>query len=411
MADKPIDPTNADVAARRLSGLPEMVSSDGPPVVANSPTVANPTPTAEPLQTETVLNSAELSRYGYRTRLDEPVMGQSERSSGEVVSDNRPSGHEILPKDWIEAVPAILFGFYGLAFAFEAVSAMNRGDIGVAIADTAGCSFCAAVALAWWKRKDWLPQKLVATSVDVVTDARWLLSAMSVLLMASALAPFVEEHRWPYADWFKAAPSGFTQQQVNEKIAGAIAPIQAQLAAKQIALDEANRTIARLSTAPPKALSQSHTSVLTVAPTDQETELSIWRSVNAQMRELTDTINSGYVAISDWKSRTKQNKDSFISYLDTFRVNLSGALYALDSLRTQNIQYEGVATALDGNKRTNVFPLIDQFTQVIRNTPADVPPWSDSVIDPFLAKLKSGLDDLKSKRCFQATSLSDWAAG
>jgi hypothetical protein len=31
------------------------------------------------------------------------------------------------PKDWVEAVPAILFGIYGFAFGFEAVTAMNEG--------------------------------------------------------------------------------------------------------------------------------------------------------------------------------------------------------------------------------------------------------------------------------------------
>jgi hypothetical protein len=107
-------------------------------------------------------------------------------------------GHEPLPRSWIEAVPAILFGFYGLACAFEAVAAMNRGDFFIFSLNSGACALLAGISLAWWKRRDWLPQKLVSTATLIVTDARWILASISVLLIVSALAPFVEQRRWPY---------------------------------------------------------------------------------------------------------------------------------------------------------------------------------------------------------------------
>lgn len=121
---------------------------------------------------------------------------------GKTGSPSEPApvaGHDPLPRNWIEAFPIVLFGFYGLAFAFSAVDAMNRADIGLFVADTAGCFICAGVALAWWKRKDWLPQRLVTTATAIITDARWLIGALSVLLIISALSPYVEQRRWPFA--------------------------------------------------------------------------------------------------------------------------------------------------------------------------------------------------------------------
>jgi hypothetical protein len=181
--------------------------------------------------------------------LKDAVRGSEPSSEKTAMADpvsthDRPSGHEILPKNWIEAIPAILFGFYGLAFAFEAVSAMNRGDIDITIADTVGCAVCAGLALAWWKRKDWLPQKLVATSTAIVTDARWILGAMSVLLIASVLAPYIEQRRLPFAWQFGAATQTVIHDPPSaDDIANVTRPIQDQLNAvtqqRDAALSEA----------------------------------------------------------------------------------------------------------------------------------------------------------------------------
>ena len=104
-------------------------------------------------------------------------------------SDHSPpaAGHEALPKNWAEAIPTILFGFYGFAFAFEAVVAMNAKEGTLALLDSAACLICAGVALAWWKRRDWLPTRLRETMMIVATDARWIIGCAMVLLVASAV--------------------------------------------------------------------------------------------------------------------------------------------------------------------------------------------------------------------------------
>jgi hypothetical protein len=107
-----------------------------------------------------------------------------------------------IPKNWIEAVPAVLFGFYGFACAFEAVVAMNAGNGTLAFLDSAGCFILVSLAIIWWKHSDWLPPKLVSTALLFVTDARWLVGAVSLLLIVSALSPFIEQARWPFSHYF-----------------------------------------------------------------------------------------------------------------------------------------------------------------------------------------------------------------
>lgn len=235
--------------------------------------------------------------------------------------------------------------------------------------------------------KSWYPGPILATAIIVAAIATWALVGWQTWLWLRSSSPSV---------------SGFTQQQVDEKIAISTKPLQDKITALQQrnnTLEQQNNDLQqRINTLrqPPQQPSAPRPSTRNEAPTDQEAELSIWRSVNGQMLGLTRVIDLGYVALYEWNSRTKENKDVFLRYLGEFRSQLSGAIYALDSLRTQNSQYQDVASTLDGNSRPNVFPLIDQFTQVIQNNiPPDVPPWSDSIVKPFKDKLKSGLDDLK----------------
>jgi hypothetical protein len=103
-----------------------------------------------------------------------------------------------VPKTWVDAVPSVLFGFYGLGCALEAVSAMNHGNINLFVIDSIACIVLTAIAVVWWKHREWLPAKLVSTTTLVVTDARWLIGAASVLILASALSPYVEQRRWPF---------------------------------------------------------------------------------------------------------------------------------------------------------------------------------------------------------------------
>ena len=74
---------------------------------------------------------------------------------------------------------------------------MNAKDWTLAFLDTGACILCAGIAIAWWKRKDWLPQKLVASVTSVSLDARWLLGSLMVLLLATSAIPVVQRYGWP----------------------------------------------------------------------------------------------------------------------------------------------------------------------------------------------------------------------
>jgi hypothetical protein len=114
------------------------------------------------------------------------------------VPSTGPHMSDPVPKNWVDAVPAVLFGFYGLGFALEAVAAMNRGEINVFILDSIACVVLTAIAVMWVKYRKWLPAKLVSTTTLVVTDARWLVGAAAVLLIASALSPYAQQRHFPF---------------------------------------------------------------------------------------------------------------------------------------------------------------------------------------------------------------------
>jgi hypothetical protein len=146
-----------------------------------------------------------------------------------------------VPKNWKDAVPSVLFGFYGLGFALEAVAAMNRGDINLFIWDSIACTLLTPVAVIWWKYRDWLPIKFVSTANLVIADARWLIGAASVFLIASALAPYIGEQRWPFIREIVLHDAT-----TAEDIEKATAPIREQLNRKSIDLERAEREIGTL---------------------------------------------------------------------------------------------------------------------------------------------------------------------
>ena len=122
-----------------------------------------------------------------------------------------------VPNNFIDLVPAILFGIFAFAFGFEAVVAINVGQLLLCLGDIAACLVLAAAAVVWLKHKEWLPQKLVSTTISFVTDWRWLFAAFVVLLMASAISPYVEQQRWPFAPQF-ASLLGPTADEVAEAV-------------------------------------------------------------------------------------------------------------------------------------------------------------------------------------------------
>jgi hypothetical protein len=138
--------------------------------------------------------------------------------SGSEESQKAVSEGSFWPKTWREAVPLVVWGVLVFACGFELVSSTVHSELWPAIYSGIGLVVLLAMLIHG------------NTFVERLNDlgARWLVVAVIVLLLVSALSPYVEQRRWPFAWQFDGAPAppsqiGFTQEQVDQKIAAAIA--------------------------------------------------------------------------------------------------------------------------------------------------------------------------------------------
>jgi hypothetical protein len=177
--------------------LPLDVSAPGLPS-SGSPRRPPPPPTAE-----TVLSNEDLRAYGYRTFRAESVSSHSDHSPPETPT----------------AAARALIAWFAGALAFESVHAFASGSNAAAAGYLIGAI---VVAIIDYKLKSLLTgsPNLTKSLNRLASNARlWVAVAMLSLLIMS-LSPFVEQRRWPFSAWFQPSPivTGFTQQQVDEKI-------------------------------------------------------------------------------------------------------------------------------------------------------------------------------------------------
>ncbi len=150
------------------------------------------------------------------------------------------------PRTWREALPLLVWGVVIFASGFEGVASFLHGEWLQAFLGLGGMFGLTAMLIHWTRIR------------DNFSDVRWLMAAIMIALVVAALSPYVEQHRWPYSDWLKPASvvpqsPGITQQQVDQKVAAAIVPLQARLDDMMRQRDEAIRerdTAARRSPAP-----------------------------------------------------------------------------------------------------------------------------------------------------------------
>ena len=112
-------------------------------------------------------------------------------------SPSHGSSHETPPSSWPEAVISVAWVILDLGYGLEFCAASVRGEW-----ERAGVSFLAMVILTAGivhrkKLKAWMAR----------TSPNWVFAAFSVLLLAVALSPYVEQRRFPFAGWLTASHS------------------------------------------------------------------------------------------------------------------------------------------------------------------------------------------------------------
>jgi hypothetical protein len=156
-----------------------------------------------------------------------------------------------LPTTWREAVPYVVWVVLVLGFGLELVAAFVRGEWAHFGVSLAGLVALMTAALHWKQAISWA--KGLSPNLVVGT--------LAAVLCALALSPYVEQRRLPF-EWqlssLSSAPTpspGFTQEQVNEKIATAIANLNSQLTEtnrqKEVAIRDAEALRKQAQNAPP----------------------------------------------------------------------------------------------------------------------------------------------------------------
>jgi hypothetical protein len=136
-----------------------------------------------------------------------------------------------------------LIGWFAGGLAFQSVENLHSSYV-VSSLYGAGAVIVAIVDFKLPALLSKSPQ-LTKTLNQVSGDARWWVGVIFITLITLALSPYIEERRWPF-EWQFSAPApapapGFTQQQVDEKIANAVANLNSQLTEANRQRDAAQR--------------------------------------------------------------------------------------------------------------------------------------------------------------------------
>lgn len=238
----------------------------------------------------------------------------------------------------------------------------------------------------WIRTRTWLPAGVAASLSKAPLDARLWIAALLFLFLYGTAPEIYQRATAP-----AAPPAGFTQQQVDEKIAVVTAPIQSKL-------DAARQTITDLKNAPPRssiiihdpptaadiakatapiqaqlnAVTQQRDAAMSDAaalrhqleaaqrgsqntsvppsssakPEDVATQIEVWQTIDDKMNVLAETINQGHAVLDSWAARLKSDRASVIPAIEKFNKSLSAVKNALQTLRHSYPDYVDIADAL-----------------------------------------------------------------
>lgn len=131
---------------------------------------------------------------------------------------------------------------------------------------------------------------------------------------------------------------GFTQQQVDDKVATATKPLQDQIAALQ--RDNNSLRQARSLNGVPVQPSTS------LSAADIATKIGVWQSVNQRMDDLAKILNEGYAMLDHWLPDAKSNRTDLINRANRLENAVQNFRIELDQLRNLYLKDADIAAAL-----------------------------------------------------------------
>jgi hypothetical protein len=338
--------------------------------------------------------------------LEHMVSGEAASEQDERFSENATvSDHP--PAETPTAAARALIAWFAGALAFEAVHAFaEAGSTSAAFGYGIGA---VAVAIADYNLK-WLlartPAGLTRTLNQVASDARWWVAAAMLSLFVIAISPYIEQRRWPFAWQFDRPPAppsqiGFTQQQVDEKIAAATATIQAKLddmtrqrddairqrEASKATLAGRNETdIRRIQNRVQEICEYLNGKKLALARLDNFTKFSIGFAVSSKTRALQSTDE-------DRKNVADLYSEVVGGFPDRFRTDwreiasiVSGDEGMIGSLSNQIDAYRSTLARISEPATTSD---VDDLLNIVRPLQTSVPAfqqWLNSSLEKCIAK-------------------------
>ncbi len=245
----------------------------------------------------------------------------------------------------------------------------------------------------WIKTK--ISERSLSTINMVATDARWWFGLLGIFLLAAIFSPLVEQHRWPFFDWFQTPTS--REQQVADEIAKATAPLNAQIAMLKQQLRDAQQT--RQAPAGPPLQTTPQLPQTKLSSEEVATKISIWDSViNSNLHTLVDDFNALDLAQSRWPRlvNTPDGRRQLYQDITNAVAAYAAASKDLDILRSEYPNYQDVADALAQPHRSDLERAASNFADAISKVPQDPPPNFEVQLRPLAGALRREMDATQS---------------
>jgi hypothetical protein len=232
----------------------------------------------------------------------------------------------------------------------------------------------------WIRTRPWFSKTVASRVSRVAADPIAWVGILLLLFLYKTGPELYQRATTPVIIHDAPTVTGFTQQQVDEKLAAANAKIQSDLNA---ANDKINALQAAINkgNAPPSP-----------PPSYSDEEIGIrsdlWHSIQNDTNRIVEAYNFGDALLSQWQSQVGVNKDSYLQRVGGFRKDVTNASEAIEKLRRDYPKYQDISAAIDQTYLGPLLNSIDQFSSGISALPTPPPLNYETTIRPLAGAIR-----------------------
>ena len=230
----------------------------------------------------------------------------------------------------------------------------------------------------WIRTRTWLPTSVAASLSKAPLDARLWIAVLLLLFLYGTAPEIYQRATAPVAP---RVGTGFTQQQVDAKVAAATKSIQAQLdnATRQrdAALADAAALRQRLNTPPlPPADKPIWNSEEIAIRSD------LWRTIQRNVDGVVRAYNYSDTLLGKWEDQIPLNKKDYLRELSDLRGLIVATSNKIQELRRDYPNYQDISAVLDQPYVGPLLNSIDDFSLAVSSLPDELPPNYQITIRP-----------------------------